>query len=144
MALILVIDDQDSIRRVVRRALEQDGHEVFDASDGEIGMEILESQSFDIVITDIFMPGQDGIVTLRQISKRFPAVKVIVISGGDSSGLLDLRQDAELLGAIKSLQKPFNAREIIDGVRGVLKPKESGERGGLRSSRGRTRTCDLA
>src|SRR5882672_1718379 len=120
MARILVIDDQDSIRRVVRRALEQDGHEVFDASDGELGMEILESNSFDVVITDIFMPGQDGIVTLRQIRKRFPAVKVIVISGRDSSGLMDLRQDAELLGAVKSLQKPFNAREIMDVVRSVL------------------------
>jgi len=120
MARILVIDDQDSIRRVVRRALEQDGHEVFDASDGELGMEILESHSFDIVITDIFMPGQDGIVTLRQVRKRFPEVKVIVISGGDSTGMMDLRQDAELLGAVTSLQKPFNAREIMDLVRSVL------------------------
>src|SRR5467141_3503315 len=121
MARILVIDDQDSIRRVVRRALEQDGHEVFDASDGELGMEILESQSFDLVITDIFMPGQDGIVTLRQIRKRFPSLKVIVISGGDSSGILDLREDAEFLGAVRSLQKPFTAREIADLVRSVLK-----------------------
>jgi len=120
MARILVIDDQDSIRRVVRRALEQDGHEVFDASDGELGMEILESHSFDVVITDIFMPGQDGIVTLRQVRKRFPEVKVIVISGGDSTGMMDLRQDAELLGAVTSLQKPFNAREIMDLVRSVL------------------------
>jgi len=120
MARILVIDDQDSIRRVVRRALEQDGHEVFDASDGELGMEILESHSFDVVITDIFMPGQDGIVTLRQVRKRFPQVKVIVISGGDATGMMDLRQDAELLGAVKSLQKPFNAREIMDVVRSVL------------------------
>lgn len=116
MARILVIDDQEPIRRIVRRALEQQGHEVFDASDGEIGMDILETQSFEVVITDIFMPGQDGIVTLRQIRKRFPAVKVIVISGGDSSGMLDLRKDAELLGAVSSLQKPFNAREVIDKV----------------------------
>ena len=120
MARILVIDDQESIRRVVRRALEQDGHEVFDASDGEVGMEILESQSFDVVITDIFMPGQDGIVTLRQVRKRFPKVKVIVISGGDSTGMMDLREDAELLGAVKSLQKPFNAREIMDVVKSVV------------------------
>ncbi len=127
MARILVIDDQEPIRRVVRRALEQDGHEVFDASDGEVGMEILESQSFDIVITDIFMPGQDGIVTLRQIRKRFPAVKVIVISGGDSTGMMDLREDAELLGAVSSLQKPFNAREIMDKVRAALQAgKEEG------------------
>lgn len=122
MARILVIDDQEPIRRVVRRALEQDGHEVYDASDGELGMEILESQSFEVVITDIFMPGQDGIVTLRQIRKRFPDVKVVVISGGDSTGMMDLRQDAELLGAVKSLQKPFNARELMDVVQSVLGP----------------------
>jgi len=108
----------------VRRALEQNGHEVYDASDGELGMEILESQSFDLVVTDIFMPGQDGIVTLRQIRTRFPALKVIVISGGDSTGLMDLRQDAELLGAVSTLQKPFNAREIMDKVRDALAGKE--------------------
>lgn len=128
MARILVIDDQESIRRVVRRALEQDGHQVMDASDGEMGMQILARHSADVVITDIFMPGQDGILTLRQIRKQFPAVKVVVMSGGDSTGLLDLRQDAELLGAVKSLQKPFNAVEIIDMVRAVLglEPKHRG------------------
>ena len=120
MARILVIDDQEPIRRVVRRALENDGHQVMDASDGELGMQILARHSADVVITDIFMPGQDGILTLRQIRKQFPTVKVIVMSGGDSTGMLDLRQDAELLGAVKSLQKPFNALEIIDVVRAVL------------------------
>ncbi len=129
MARIIVIDDQEPIRRVVRRALEKEGHEVLEASDGEIGEQLLERSPADVVITDIFMPGQDGIVTLRQIRKRFPAVKVIVISGGDSSGMLDLRQDAELLGAVKSLQKPFTAREIMDVVRDVLKQKESGDPG---------------
>jgi len=103
----------------VRRALEQDGHEVFDASDGEVGMEILESHSFDIVITDIFMPGQDGIVTLRKSGSGFPGVKGHRDPrAGDSTGMMDLREDAELLGAVSSLQKPFNAREIMDKVRG--------------------------
>ena len=120
MARIIVIDDQEPIRRIVRRALEQDGHEVLDASEGEMGMRLLEQHAADVVITDIFMPGQDGILTLRQIRKQFPAVKVIVISGGDSSGLLDLRHDAELLGAVKSLQKPFTAAELIQTVREVL------------------------
>ena len=120
MARIIVIDDQEPIRRIVRRALEQEGHEVLDASEGEMGMRLLERHAADVVITDIFMPGQDGIVTLRQIRKQFPAVKVIVISGGDASGLLDLRHDAELLGAVKSLQKPFTAAELVQTVREVL------------------------
>ena len=120
MARIIVIDDQEPIRRIVRRALEQEGHEVLDASDGEMGVRLLEQHAADVVITDIFMPGQDGILTLRQIRKQFPAVKVIVISGGDSSGLLDLRHDAELLGAVRSLQKPFTAAELVQTVREVL------------------------
>jgi DNA-binding NtrC family response regulator len=126
MARIIVIDDQGPIRRVVRRALELDKHEVLEASDGEMGMQLLARVQADVVITDIFMPGQDGILTLRQIRKQFPAVKVIVMSGGDSTGTLDMRRDAELLGAVRSLQKPFNAREIMAAVRAVLgqKPDE--------------------
>ena len=120
MARILVIDDQEAIRRIVRRALEQDGHQVMDASDGEIGMQVLARHGADVVITDIFMPGQDGILTLRQIRKEFPGVKVIVMSGGDSSGMLDLRKDAEMLGAVKSLPKPFDAHEHVAVVRSVL------------------------
>lgn len=120
MARIIVIDDQEPIRRIVRRALESQRHEVLDAEDGESGMQLLEREPVDVVITDIFMPGWDGIQTLREIRKRYPSVKVIAISGGDSTGILDLRQDAELLGAVKSLQKPFTAREIIELVQQVL------------------------
>src|SRR3989442_10152349 len=128
MARIIVIDDQEPIRRIVRRALEQEGHEVLDASEGEMGMQLLERHTAAVVITDIFMPGQDGILTLRQIRKKFPAVKVIVISGGDSTGLLDLPHDAELLGAVKSLQKPFTAAELIQTVRDVLQRRDATER----------------
>lgn len=122
MPRVLVIDDQEPIRRIIRRALENEGHEVLDASDGELGMALLDRAPapVDVVITDIFMPGMDGIQTLREIRRRFPSIKVIAISGGDSSGLLDLRQDAELLGAVKSVHKPFTAREIVDAVRDAL------------------------
>lgn len=120
MARIIVIDDQEPIRRIVRRALEHAGHEVLDASDGEMGLELLERHSADAVLSDIFMPGLDGIQTLRQIRKQFPQVKVIVMSGGDSTGLLDLRRDAELLGAVTSLPKPFTTHEIVTVVNSVL------------------------
>ena len=120
MARIIVIDDQEYIRRVVRRALEREGHQVLDASDGEMGLQMLARHGADVVITDIFMPGLDGILTLRRIRKEVPGVKVIVMSGGDSSGRLDLRKDAEMLGAVKSLPKPFDASELVEIVRSVL------------------------
>ena len=120
MARIVVIDDQEPIRRIVRRALENVGHQVLEADDGEVGMTMLAGEPIDVVITDIFMPGMDGIQTLREIRKRYPEIKVIAMSGGDSTGLLDLRHDAELLGAMKSLQKPFTARAVVELVRAVL------------------------
>jgi CheY-like chemotaxis protein len=120
MACVVVIDDQEPIRRIVRRALEQAGHQVLDAEDGELGLQLLERHPVDVVVSDIFMPGMDGIQMLRQIRKQFPAVKVIVMSGGDSSGMLDLRRDAELLGAVKSLAKPFTTHEIVAVVNSVL------------------------
>ena len=120
MACVVVIDDQEPIRRIVRRALEQAGHQVLDAEDGELGLQLLERHPVDVVVSDIFMPGMDGIQMLRQIRKQFPAVKVIVMSGGDSSGMLDLRRDAELLGAVKSLSKPFTTHEIVEIVNSML------------------------
>ena len=92
MARIILIDDEDAVRRTARLAL----------------------------ITDIFMPGQDGIVTVRRIRKEAPGVKVIAVSGGDSTGRLDLRKDAELLGAATSLRKPFSSADLLRAVGAVL------------------------
>lgn len=98
MTRVIVIDDQDAIRRLIRRALESKGYAVLEASDGGAGLKLLAQEAVELVITDIFMPGQDGIETLRQIRKEFPQVKVIVISGGDSTGTLDMRRDCRVLG----------------------------------------------
>lgn len=117
---VIVIDDQEPIRRLIRRALEARGYDVLETGDGSAGLALVAQGAADLVITDIFMPGQDGIVTLRRIRKEFPGVKVIAISGGDATGMLDMRRDAELLGAVRSLQKPFTAKEIVREVDEVL------------------------
>ncbi|MEX2156895.1 MAG: response regulator [Gemmatimonadales bacterium] len=123
MTRVIVIDDQDAIRRLIRRALESKGYAVLEASDGGAGLKLLAQEAVELVITDIFMPGQDGIETLRQIRKEFPQVKVIVISGGDSTGTLDMRRDAEFLGAVRSLAKPFTTTELVGLVEEVLGPR---------------------
>jgi CheY-like chemotaxis protein len=120
LARILLIEDEPAVRRVVRRILEGAGHELLEASEGETGMRMLAEHRPDLVITDLFMPGQDGIVTVRRIRKEFPDVKVIVVSGGDSTGRLDLRRDAELLGAIASLGKPFAADDLLRTIQEAL------------------------
>src|SRR5258706_12667451 len=107
MARIIVIDDNDAARGTMRRVLEKAGHEVLEASDGDAGMKLLAETGVPLVITDIFMPGQDGIVTLRRIKKEFPGVRGIAVSGGDATGRIDLRKDAGLWGPARTLRKPF-------------------------------------
>jgi CheY-like chemotaxis protein len=126
MARILVIDDDAGILNTVRRTLESRGHAVETADDGAEGIDSIAVRAPDLVITDIFMPGHDGIEVLREIRKAFPALKVIAMSGGDSRGLLNLLDDAELLGANRTIPKPFTPRELVDVVNRVLaEPRES-------------------
>lgn len=120
MARVILIDDEDAVCKATRRSLERAGHEVVEASDGEEGLKLLAEKGADLVITDIFMPGQDGILTVRRMRKEFPQVQVIAVSGGDSSGRLDLRKDAEFLGAAASLQKPFPPSDLLETIRQVL------------------------
>jgi len=116
MARIIVIDDNDAARVTMRRVLEKAGHQVLEASDGDAGLKLLAETGVTLVITDIFMPGQDGIATLRRIKKEFPGVRVIAVSGGDATGRIDLRKDAELLGAARTLRKPFAPAELRRAV----------------------------
>ena len=121
MARILVIDDDPSIRETVRRILEARAHTVHVVEDAADGIDSIALDAPDLVITDVFMPGQDGIETLIELRKAFPKLKVIVMSGGDSTGLMNLLDDAELLGANRTLPKPFTPEELMEAVDTVLK-----------------------
>ena len=121
MARIIVIDDDASLRLTIRRALEKEGHEVLEADEGARGLALLAEAPADLLITDVFMPGQDGIVTLLQIRKQQPGLKVIVMSGGGLDGRLDLLEDAKVLGAARTLRKPFGVQDIRRVVAEVLK-----------------------
>ncbi len=120
MARIVVIDDDEQIREMVRRILESRGHTVEDVDEGNAGIASVAQQAPDLVITDIFMPGHTGIEVLVELRKAFPNLKVIAMSGGNGSGLLNLLEDAELLGADRTLPKPFTPRELIAAVNDTL------------------------
>ena len=115
MATILVIDDQESIRALLRDALEGDGHEVLEAANGRLGLELYRKRSADLIITDILMPEMNGLELMLELTRSFLNVKVIVMTG-DLAGMGRLDK-AKLLGACQTFQKPFDMKELLRAVR---------------------------
>lgn len=127
MALILVIDDDWQVRDLLRRILERAGHAVVDAADGAAGIAAQRTRPADMVITDIFMPGHDGLETILELRSEFAGVRIVAISGGDRSGQMDLRKEALLLGASHALRKPFTPGELLAVVDAALAGPAAGE-----------------
>ncbi|BBO82621.1 response regulator [Desulfosarcina ovata subsp. sediminis] len=120
MARILVIDDDDTIRLSLRLTLEDADYDVAEAANGEEGLALMRAGSFDLVITDIFMPEKEGIETIDEIRRNYADTKIISISGGsrmDPDAYLDI---AERVGADQSLSKPFDIQLLLDMVAKLL------------------------
>ena len=133
MARILVVDDDQAVRTVAKTVLELNGHEAVIAEDGRAGLRKLETESYDLVIVDIFMPGMDGLETIRLVNERKPGLPIIVISGlafRSASGTTpDFLSMATKLGATRSLQKPFRSQELLSAVDDCLRSASGDERG---------------
>ena len=115
MATIFVIDDQEPIRTLLRAALEGDGHEVLEASNGLLGLERSRERAADLVILDLLMPEMNGLELMAELNRSLPHVKVIAMSGGlkGERGL----QAAKRLGAHHTFEKPFELKAVLQAVR---------------------------
>jgi CheY-like chemotaxis protein len=120
MARILTIDDDDDCRYLLRHILEHAGYEVVEARDGREGIEHYRTAPTDLIVTDLFMPEQEGLETIGQLRQEFPAVKIIAISGGGRTGNSNLLNAAERFGASCTLRKPINFEELRDTVHVLL------------------------
>lgn len=120
MAKILLIDDDDDVRRTLVRMLQMAGHEVHEATDGDSGLALFEELKPDLVITDILMPEKEGIETIMILKREHPDVKILAISGGGRSGAMDFLEMARSLGADQVLQKPFRRADLLDLVAKLL------------------------
>ena len=120
MAKILIVDDDGAVRTTIQLLLERAGHSVVAASDGRKGLALFEAEPFDLLFLDIFMPGMDGIETMRLVHAQRPLVPIIVISGNpilpEGGSAPDFLQMATKLGAISSLQKPFKPAALLEAV----------------------------
>ena len=118
---VLVVDDDDSVRNVIRLTLEHAGYRATVMSDGDAALEAFKRARFDLVITDMLMPSRDGIETIVSLRRLDPRIPIVAISGGGrylASG--DVLHTAKLLGVSRILPKPFDVSEMLAMVREVL------------------------
>jgi DNA-binding response OmpR family regulator len=115
MARILLIEDNDPVRALLRENLELEGHTVIEARNGQEGLDLFRQAGADLVITDIVMPEKEGLAVLMELRNAHPPVNVIAISGGGG----DLATGG-LLGAAKVLLKPFPIAVLIAAIDELL------------------------
>ncbi|MBC8039227.1 MAG: response regulator [Opitutaceae bacterium] len=120
MSRILLVDDHEEFLAVQKELLENAGHTVVTASDGHRALMMVKAGGIDLVITDIIMPRKEGIETIVELRTHYPLLKVIAMSGGGRVGAMSYLEIAEKLGALHTLEKPFNGEELIAAVNMVL------------------------
>jgi len=117
---IVVADDEVAVRRFLRMVLEQGGYEVFEAADGKQALKLAIANNADLVVTDLVMPEQEGLETIRAIRRRIPGVGIIAVSGAFGGTFLAA---ARMLGADAVLEKPVSAEALLDKVTEVIAVK---------------------
>ena len=122
---ILLVDDEEPIRKMIRAVLGEDSYSFIEASNGAKALEILETQSFDLIITDVIMPDCDGIELVLNVRKKLPDIQVIVMSGGGRVRADPYLSLAEKLGAARVFEKPFDTTELRETVSELLGEDES-------------------
>lgn len=119
MALILVIDDYPDTVDLLREILVPAGYQVAAASDGREALLLLRATNPDLVITDLYMPNQDGLETIIQLRRADPRLPIIAISGGLAAN--SLLAAAQKIGAVSALPKPFLTEELLAAVANALR-----------------------
>ena len=121
MANILIIDDDDQFREMLRQMLERAGYEVVEASDGKEGLKLFRENQVDLVITDIFMPEKEGLEVIMEFRRNFPDKKIIAISGGYRKITPEESlKMAEAFGAKYTFKKPVDRQALLDAIKELL------------------------
>lgn len=125
MAQILVIEDDQPLRRAWRLVLEQAGHTVLEAGDGRKGLETFKAQPIDLVITDLIMPEMEGVETIQELRRLSPQLKIIAITGGGRGSPANYLRLAKYSGAALTFAKPIEIETLCGAVAQLLGPPPS-------------------
>lgn len=120
LADILVIEDSQEIRVIIRTMLEKEGHDVREALNGEDGVAQYESRPADLVMTDLFMPKKAGIETISDLLEMDPDAKIVAMTAHGSEEQYDFLRVASALGAVATLSKPFLGKDLLATVSKAL------------------------
>jgi DNA-binding NtrC family response regulator len=118
---ILIVDDDENLRIGIATILEDEGFEVHEAENGREGIEKLDQEVYDLIITDYKMNEMDGMRMLKQIKNEFPSIKVIMVTG---FGSIEHAVEAMKLGAVNYLTKPIKPKQLVQLVKSVLQVDE--------------------
>lgn len=120
MANILIVDDDPTILAIGAELLRSTDHAALLARDGEEAIKTMSAVPIDLVVLDMFMPNMDGLETIMQMRRLFPAIRIVAITSGGSMGPKDMLQIARTLGADATLQKPLRAATFVETISEVL------------------------
>ena len=136
MTRVLVIDDDDDVRKTIVSALNFNGFDTTDVDNCNDAVKTISAQSFDLFVCDLFMPEKDGIVTILAIRKTHPKTPIIVVTGGGryfpvgGNGLDDLLKNVEYFGVTHFLVKPFRPSQLVSLVKLLLEAEVRTESSG--------------
>ncbi len=117
---ILVIDDDPFFRGYLCELLSGRGYSIYQAENGEVGLDSFRENNPDLVLTDIIMPQKEGLEFIKDLKKEAPNARIIAMTGGGNYGLChNYMQLANVLGAVETLIKPFKPKVLLDAIRKV-------------------------
>jgi CheY-like chemotaxis protein len=114
---ILVVEDDATVRGLIKKVLSARGFTVHDVADGRIALDVARTGNFDLVITDLVMPEVEGLETIRLLKRDRPTLEILAVSGAYGGAFLHA---AELLGARATLAKPFDADTLVAAVERIV------------------------
>jgi CheY-like chemotaxis protein len=120
MQRILLVDDDDALRKMLGLNLAMMGYAVTEATNGKEALAAQKSEPADLILTDLVMPEKEGIETIGELRKKYPAAKIIAMSGGGRVSAADYLKVAKMMGADFALAKPFTQQELAEAIAKTL------------------------
>ncbi|MFI5402383.1 MAG: response regulator [Planctomycetota bacterium] len=120
MARILIVDDEQIVRDLLRTVLEHDGHTVDEAADGQEALDLHARNSYDVAIVDLIMPRKNGLDTVLELRAQRPETRLVVMTGALPTLLGGNRKMDEMLGAVVKLTKPMRPADLVRAIREAL------------------------